>query len=124
MYDKVMTEAPLDIRRFETVQVVLMFLALISSFTINHQTLIDTLVIGIFIGLTLLVTRGRMNWARWMLLAIYLLGVVVEIWNFRAILAFGHPIIVVGSVLLRGAALILAFTPQSTEWLRTAPQQA
>jgi hypothetical protein len=119
-----MTPAPRDIRRFETAQIVLMVLALISSFTINHQVLIDTFVITIFIGLTFLVTRARMNWARWALLAIYVAGVAVEIWTFREILLFGYPPIVVASVVLRGAALTLAFTPQSTEWLRTTPQRA
>ena len=113
-------EAPRDIRRFETAQLILMVLALVSSITINHQVIIDTLVIAIFIGLTFLVTRARVNWARWALLAIYVVGVAVEIWTFRQILEFGHPVIVVTSV----ATLTLAFTPQSSEWLRTAPQPA
>jgi hypothetical protein len=116
-----MADAPPDIRRFETAQIVLMVLALIYSFTINHEPLIDTFVICLFIGLTFLVSRGRKNWARWLLLAIYVLGVLVEIWNWRLILAAGHPVIVAASVVLRGAALVLAFTPQSTAWLRTAP---
>jgi hypothetical protein len=128
-----MAEAPLDIRRFETAQLVLMFLALVSTFTINHPMLDafgmgvlfgEVIAIGAFIGLTLLVTRGRKNWARWALLAIYVLGALTEIWMFRAILASGHPLIDLASVVLRGAALILAFTPQSTAWLRTAPQRA
>jgi hypothetical protein len=119
-----MTEAPRDIRRFESVQLVLMFLGLISSFIINHRPLIDTFAIGVLIGLTFLVTRGRMNWARWVLLTMYVLGILIQIWTFRAILAFGHPIVVLASAVLRGAALTLAFTPQSNEWLRASPQQA
>jgi hypothetical protein len=128
-----MPEAPLDIRRFETAQLALMFLALVSSFTINRPPL-DTfgvgilfgevIAIGLFVGLTLLVTRGRKNWTRWVLLAVYVLGVLTEIWMFRAILASGHPLIDLASVVLRGAALVLAFTPQSTRWLQERPQPA
>jgi hypothetical protein len=39
-------------------------------------------------------------------------------------LSFGHPLITALSLVLRGAALVLAFTPQSTEWLRQAPRAA
>jgi hypothetical protein len=110
-----------------------MFLALVSSFTINQPTLDafgmgvlfgQIIAIGAFIGLTLLVTRGRRNWARWVLLAVYVLGVAFEIWTWQAILTAGHPVITLASVVLRGAALVLAFTPQSTAWLRTAPRPA
>jgi hypothetical protein len=54
-----MPEAPLNIRRFETTQLVLMFLALVSSFTINRPTLGDfgmgvvfgeVIAIGLFIA--------------------------------------------------------------------------
>jgi hypothetical protein len=128
-----MTEAPIDIRRFETVQIALMCLALVSSFILD-QAFIDTfgmgviigqtLAIGGFIGLTLLVTRGRKNWARWVLLALYLLSALFAVWEFRTILSVGHPPITALSLVLRGAALALAFTPQSTEWLRQAPRAA
>src|SRR4051794_11247916 len=108
-----MTEAPRDIRRFETAQLVLMFLALVSTFTIGQPTIDgfgigvligDVIGIGLLVGLTLLVTRGRKKWARWILLAVYVLGVLTEIWFYRAILAFGHPLIDFASVVLRGAA--------------------
>jgi uncharacterized PurR-regulated membrane protein YhhQ (DUF165 family) len=128
-----MTDAPRDIRRFETAQLVLMFLALVSTFTISQPTLDgfgvgvlvgDVIAISLLIGLTLLVTRGRKNWARWVLLAVYVLGVLMEIWFYRAILASGHPLIDVASVVLRGAALVLPFTPQSTQWLQERRQPA
>jgi len=128
-----MTEAPRDIRRFETVQLVLMTVALVSSFILD-RALIDTfgisaiigktLAIAGFIGLTLFVSRGRKNWARWALVALYVLSALSDAWEFRAILSFGHPLITALSLLLRGAALVLAFTPQSTEWLRQAPRPA
>jgi hypothetical protein len=128
-----MTEAPRDIRRFETVQIVLMSLALVSSLILD-RALIDTfgisavigkaLAIAGFIGLTLLVTRGRKNWARWALLALYFLSALFDAWEFRTILSFGHPLITVLSLVLRGAALVLPFTPQSTEWLRQTARPA
>lgn len=128
-----MTAAPRDIRRFETVQLVLMTLALVSSLILD-RALIDTfgmsaiigktLAIAGFIALTLFVTRGRKNWARWALLALYILSVLFDAWQFRAILSFGHPLVTAVSLVLRGAALVLAFTPQSTEWLRQAPRTA
>lgn len=128
-----MTEPPRDIRRFETVQIVLYSLALVSSLILDQET-IDTLGVGVivgkalgiggFIGLTLLVTRGRKNWARGVLLALYLLSALFEVWEFRTILSVGHPLIMALSLVLRGAALVLAFTPESTEWLRQAKRAA
>jgi hypothetical protein len=128
-----MTGAPRDIRRFETVQIVLMSLALVSSLILD-RALIDTfgisaiigkaLAIGGFIGLTLLVTRGRKNWARWALLALYILSALFAAWEFQTILSSGHPLITALSLVLRGAALVLAFTPQSTEWLQQTARPA
>lgn len=128
-----MTEAPRDIRRFESAQLALMFLALISSFTLDQAFIHSfgisviigkTLAIGGFIGLTLLVTRSRKDWARWVLLALYLLSALFDVLAFQRILSVGHPIITALSLVLRGAALALAFTPESTEWLRQARRTA
>src|SRR5206468_9750975 len=129
--------APVDIRRFETAQLALVFVGLVWSFTFNQPkfdafgdafgtgALIGTVIaLGGIVGLTLLVTRGRKNWARWVLLAFYVVGVLLEIWSYRAILASGYPLMDIASAVLRGAILALAFTPESTQWLRASPLPA
>ena len=132
-----MEGAPRDIQRFETAQLVLIFVGLLSSFTANQPqadavgdafgmgVLVGTVVaLGVVIvGLTLLVTRKRQNWARWVLLAFFVGGVLLHVWSW-VILAPRHPLMDFASLVLRGAILALAFTPQSTEWLRTSTRHA
>lgn len=80
----------------------------------------------VLLALTLLVSRRRKNWARWALLVLFLLGVAFMAWNAPKLFVFGYPAVVVALVvtLMNALAVVLLFTPESSNWLRTAPSPA
>ena len=83
--------------------------------------------VGIFILLTLLVSRGRKNWARWTLAVVQLSGAAFVAWQglTRTMdsLDDSPAKALAGSLattlvwLMQIVALVLVFTPQSTRWL-------
>jgi len=122
-----MEDRPPYIRAFETLQLASAFIGLIHGFAIG-QGLFD-LVFGdvIMITLTLFVSRGRKNWARWTLLVGWILGLaailaVIFMGISKDVLSRGYPVITALVWLMETAALALLFTPQSARWLR--PDQA
>ena len=130
-----MTDAPLDIRRFETLQLVYVALSLVYGFAAAPDWLI-TRIIGavLMLTLTLLVSRGRRNWARWALLILFVLWIL----GLAILLGFAlanrnalpvvptasYPFAVVIAGLLQGTGLFLIFTPESSSWLRSARSKA
>jgi hypothetical protein len=138
-----MVGTPLNIRRFEVLQLVSIFLGLIHSLldgsligsvvaAINkgaNAALIGRVVgaaIGFVVGiailtaLTLLVSRRRKNWARWALLVFNVLGVSFVVWQGqpRALFSVDFALSTALVWLMQGVALVLVFTPQSGRWLR------
>lgn len=125
-----MEERPLDIRRFETLQLTSAFVGLIHGFAIGREGLFGPIFSTLIaVTLTLLISRGRKNWARWTLLVMVVIGVVlIVVGTFfgltREALSTVYPVLTVIVWLLQIVALALLFTPQSTNWLRSAPAKA
>lgn len=119
-----MAGAPLHIRRFETLQLASIFIGLIDGFA-NGGGLFDAIFgAAVMVALTLLVSRGRKNWARWVWLVMFVLGSAFMIWTAPTVFALSYPVITVAVTLMQTVALVLLFTPQSANWLRTNPAQA
>src|SRR4030095_4967469 len=98
---------------------------LIHHFAVIHGGIFDAIVgAAIIIALTLLVSRRRKNWARWLLLAMFALGAVFMAWNAPTVFALGYPAITLIVTLMQSIALVFLFTPQSAEWLRRSPSPA
>jgi len=123
-----MEDRPVDIRRFEAVQLLSIFVGLIHGFAVRGAIEpVFSALIGV--TLTLLISRRRKNWARWTLLVMFLIGMAVIIaGSFFGITqeAFSkvYPVLTVIVWALQLVALVLLFTPQSTNWLRSAPARA
>jgi len=120
-----MVDAPLNIRRFEALQLVSITVGLIHGFAAVKDDLFAT-VAGAVIGvvLTLLVSRGRKDWARWVLLAMFVVGLVIMVWQARVVFSLGYPLVTAAIWLIQAVALALLFTPQSANWLKTTEPQA
>ena len=126
-----MDDRPLAIRRFETLQLASVAIALINRFAVGKEgvfgPVFDALIV---VTLTLLISRRRKNWARWTLLVFFIVGIVfLAAASFFGLaqeaLAETHVStsnwLLAGVVwLMQGAALALVFTPQSASWLRSA----
>jgi hypothetical protein len=129
-----MTEAPIDIRRFETLQLAYVFMSLIYGFVVAPTGLFIRVSGAVLtLMLSMLVSRGRKNWARWTLLGLFVLWIVLL--ALALSMAFtdrialpvippGAPFAIGVAALLQVTALYLAFTPQPSAWLRRAPSQA
>jgi cytochrome c oxidase subunit IV len=121
-----MEDRPLDIRRFETLQLVSAFVGLIHGFAIRREGIFaSTFGALVTVTLTLLISRGRKNWARWTLLVMAVTGAaLIVVGSFLGLtqeaLATVYPVLTALVWLLQIVALALLFTPQSTNWLRSA----
>jgi len=125
-----MEDRPLDIRRFETLQLSAAFVGLIHGFAIGREGLFGPIFSTLIsVTLTLLISRGRKNWARWTLLVMAVVGAaLLVVGSFFGLtqeaLATVYPVLTVLVWLLEIVALALLFTPQSTSWLRSAQAKA
>ena len=121
---------PVDIQRFEILQLASAFVGLIHGFAIGRDAIFDAIFGAVInVTLTLLVSRGRKNWARWTLLVMAVIGVTLMIAGSffgitQAALAQVYPVVTVLVWAMTAVALALVFTPQSTNWLRSAPAKA
>jgi hypothetical protein len=119
-----MTDAPLSIKWFETVQIVSVIIGLINGFAVIHGHILRSVVSAIIVlGLTFLVSRGRKNWPRWVFLGMLVLGAAWMVWSappVLAFLAFGYlpAAIALGVSLLNAVAVVLLFTPDSAKWVQ------
>ena len=122
-----MTHVPLSIRLFETLQILSVIIGTINGFAAIGLDLVNTVVGAVVVlALTFLVSRRRKDWARWALLALFVLGMAVTAWNVSALLSFGYVAATVAfSVdVMNAVALVLLFTPESANWLRTSQSTA
>ena len=113
-----MFQAPLDIRRFESLKILSVILGLISVFSATDEGLLDTTIeTAVTLALTLGVSRGRKNWARWLLLVQFGIGAAIAISNVGLVLSVGYPLLTAAVWLISAVALGFAFTPESSRWL-------
>lgn len=130
-----MDDRPLEIRRFETLQLASVAIALINGFSIGKEGLFGPVFdVVIVVTLTMLISRGRKNWARWTLFALLVVGaVLLAAASFfgltqetlsEAHLSTINYLVATFVWLMQVAALALVFTPQSARWLRSAHAEA
>ena len=129
-----MDDRPVDIRRFETLQLASAVLAVINGFSIGKEGVFGPVFDAVFVvTLTLLISRGQRNWARWTLVVIFVAGVVfLVVASFFGLtqeaftethLSTGNLILAALVWMMQVAALALVFTPQSADWLRSRHAQ-
>lgn len=122
-----MTDAPLSIRWFETVQIASVIIGLINGFAVIHGDILRSVVSAVIVlGLTFLVSRGRKNWPRWVFLGMLVLGAAWMVRSAPIVLAFGYlpAAIAIGVSLMNAVAVVLLFTPESAEWVQTSRSPA
>ena len=122
-----MIDTPLNIRRFETLQIVSIAVGLINGFAVIQGHLLNAIVSAVVVlALTLLVSRRRKNWARWALLGLFVLGAAFAAWNAPTLFTFGYTAAAIALTvdLMNAVAVILLFTPESANWLRSTPSPA
>lgn len=81
---------------------------------------IDVFVFGLSFGLIAATAWGRQNWARWVLLILFLLGLASLAISFRLLLQMNS--FQIGTTLIQtavqGAALFFIFTGNANDWFR------
>ena len=123
-----MEDAPPSIKRFETIQIVAVALALMNGFAVGDDRLLDSIVSAVVVlTLTLRVSRRRKNWPRWVLLAILALALPWIAWSIpKVVTVYGYlpATVAILITLMNGIAVVLLFTPESSKWLRAEPSAA
>ena len=126
-----MTDRPRSIQLFEALQLASLAIGLVHLLATTSPT--DAGWVEAFIGLpltlllTLLVSRWRKNWARWVLVVFFVIGAAFMVWAawvVPEIYSTGYPVATLVVVLLQTIGLILLFTPVSSAWLRGRPSLA
>jgi hypothetical protein len=119
-----MNDRPLDIKCFEALALTSVFVGLVHGLAIGVEGILAPIFSALISAtLTLLVSRGRKNWARWTLLALVVIGVVgILAGSFFGVtqeaISMVNPVLTAVTWLLQIVALALLFTPQSSNWLR------
>src|SRR5687768_15176538 len=105
---------PRSIRRFEALQLASILIGSLNLAVVINAT--GTGWIEAFVGmpitlaLTLLVSRGRRSWPRWVLAFLFSIGaafMVWAVWNVPGLFAAGYPVLTVVASLLQTVALVL-----------------
>ena len=81
--------------------------------------------IGVALALILWVSRGRSNVAKWINVALFVLGLPVMIVLFGSEQMTGSSLVTLAQTVIQMIALGLLFTPSAREWLsKSAPASA
>lgn len=119
MRSLVMSGTPPHIRWFETLQIIAIAVGLIRSFAVEPNSIGGPIVDAVILtALTFAVSRGRKNWARWLLTAMFAAGVVLMFWAGIVL----HPITIAVTV-AQAIAVALLFTRQSETWMHPPPHR-
>jgi uncharacterized membrane protein YeiB len=114
-----MTESPPAVRHFETLQFGSLFVGVVHQFALSDGDVIPALAgAAIVLWLTLSVSRRRKNWARWLLVIAFLIGLAMTPWLSLLAPGRGYPFVTLAVWLAQAAAIALLFTPQASDWLR------
>ncbi len=121
---------PPHIRYFEFLQIAMIGIEFASHLTVGPDQLLFNLatlgpINAVILGLTLAVSRGRQNWARWALLILYVVFVLLAASTVAFLFRAGSGIVLVTLlfVIVPGAVLFLAFTKQSSAWIHSKHQE-
>lgn len=115
-------QTPRDIRIFETLQIASILVFVLHELAAPYDGILPTIVSALFeLLLTLLVSRRRQNWARWLIFILTLLGSVLMAWDLTELLSIGYPALTIAVVVLQLAAVALLCTRQSSNWLKRRP---
>lgn len=113
---------PREIQRFETVQVIAVAISFIHVFASPEIEWFDAIFAALLVvGMTLLISRKRKNWARWVLTASFGLSLALMAYAAPAIIENGISILSVAALSLQAFGIALLFSPRSSEWLRHSP---
>jgi hypothetical protein len=122
-----MTDAPLSIKWFETVQIVSVIIGLINEFALLHGDIFRSVTsAAIILWLTFLVSRRRKDWPRWVFLGMLVLGAAWVVWSAAPVLALGYlpAAIAIGVSLMNAVAVVLLFTSDSAKWVQPSSSSA
>jgi uncharacterized membrane protein len=124
-----MDQRPLDIRRFEALQLACSVVNLVHEFAMGASVFGSVFGAVVVVTLTLLVSRRRQNWARWTLAVMLAIGVAGIIWAILigfppGIVPHFYPLLTAFAWFLQVASMGFVFTPESSRWLRTRPSQS
>jgi hypothetical protein len=115
--------APRIIRLFERLQLGSFAMSLVSRFIAETPIagwIAEIIGLGFALGLTLLVSRRRRNWARWVMLVVFVVGAASMTFEIPILLASGIPgALALGIALVQAFALALLFAPEASNWLRS-----
>jgi hypothetical protein len=117
-----MKERPVAVLCFEILILLSTGIGLVLQIIVSYKdSLFAFIGAAITTTLALLISRGRKNWARWLLVCLFLPGAASMVWDISGTLAAGYPVLTIGIALLQALGLALLFTRQSSEWVRNKP---
>jgi hypothetical protein len=117
-------QAPRQIRWFEAAQFTSVAIGLVHQLALPAMSSFDLAFEVIYIlSLTLLISRGRQNWARWVLAASFALGLALMIYAAPSILENGLSPLSVVALLLQAVGIGLVFSRPSSRWMRRPPSR-
>jgi hypothetical protein len=111
-------QIPRAVQLFETLQILSFIIGLIHGAIIFDLGLWD----GIFafapiLILTLLISRKRKQWARWVLAILFVGGLALMVAMPPIFFGQGYPMVTIIVTLFQGAGLALIFTKPASLWL-------
>ena len=116
---------PATIRFFETVQIASVLIGLAHQFSVPTISVVDAVITAVLLlALTLLVSRGKKNWARWVIALSFPCGVVLTAYLNLSSQAAPISILSLIALLMQGAGVVLLFTRPSARWLKESGKTA
>jgi hypothetical protein len=114
-----MSDLPSDIRRFETLQLLCIAAGFAHWAAVVGGDYISSIIdVVLMVTLTLLISRARQGWARWILVGLFVLGLAYKALHVQDVLALGYPVVTFAGTVVQAAALAFLFTKASSTWLR------
>lgn len=125
---------PTEIAWFERIVIATLVLGALNSWLAWPQLValggtaflitVQVFTLGIILLLTLLISRRGSNVAKWISVALFVLGLPFSIQDLAAGTALGSPIISIAQLAAQAVAFALLFTPASRRWFNRAALRA
>ena len=127
-------DRPLEIAWFERLNLATMVLGILNSWLSWDQLMmlgrsptfvimIQSITLGIILGLTLLVSRKRSNIAKWVIIVLFVLGLPITIYTELRDDLPSIGIIGYAQTTIQFVALVLLFKPASRRWFHKKTHQ-